>query len=58
MSRAERKAAAQELTEARESLSKSDRINYAQRNERVVNAEKNVRLGRVRGWDYVDENDD
>lgn len=57
MNKAQRQAALKELTAARESLSKSDRINFAQRNERVVKAEKNVRFGTQRGWNYVDEND-
>jgi hypothetical protein len=65
MGKPDKKAALRRLTKARENLAASTwkaeaagtaaaMKDYEQRNREVIEAEKDVRFGRVRGWDYED----
>ncbi|WP_329521122.1 hypothetical protein [Spirillospora sp. NBC_01491] len=57
MTRNDKKAAVQRLTDAREALAHADDSTREQRNRDVVNAENAVRFGRIRGWNYTDSNE-
>jgi hypothetical protein len=54
MGKPDKKAALKRLTKAREALAKSDPKDFEKRNREVIEAERGVRFGRVRGWDYED----
>jgi hypothetical protein len=54
MGKPEKKAAVKRLTKARERLANTAPGDQAAANAEVVEAEKDVRFGRVRGWDYED----
>lgn len=54
MGKPDKKTALNRLTKAREALAKSDPKDFDRRNREVIEAEKQVRFGRVRGWNYED----
>lgn len=56
MSKTDKRAAIERLTKAREALANATPAEHEAANRKVVEAEKDVPLGRMRGWDYTDPN--
>lgn len=52
----DKKAALDRLTRAREALADASPDEHEDLNREVVEAEKAVRFGRMRGWNYPDPN--